>query len=59
VAARLGEALLAAVREAVTQHALPRPLQSTQIVLCPIASNPVSLGAATFALEGALALVRG
>ena len=58
VAARLGESLLAAVRETVVRHALPRPLQSTQIVLCPIVSNPVSLGAATFALEGALALVR-
>jgi predicted NBD/HSP70 family sugar kinase len=58
VAARLGESLLAAVKETVARHALPRPLQSTQIVLCPIVSNPVSLGAATFALEGALALVR-
>jgi predicted NBD/HSP70 family sugar kinase len=58
VAARLGDALLAAMRETVAQHALSRPLQSTQIVLCPILSNPVSLGAATFALEGALALVR-
>jgi predicted NBD/HSP70 family sugar kinase len=58
VAARLGEPLLAQVRAAVAEHALRRPLQSTQIVLCPIASNPVSLGAATFALEGALALVR-
>jgi predicted NBD/HSP70 family sugar kinase len=58
VAARLGGALLPAVLATVAQHALPRPLQSTQIVLCPIASNPVSLGAATFALEGTLALVR-
>jgi predicted NBD/HSP70 family sugar kinase len=58
VAARLGPALLARMDETVRRHALPRPLQNTQIVLCPIASNPVSLGAATFALEGALALVR-
>ena len=58
VAARLGAPLLEAMRETVEQHALRRPLQNTQIVLCPIASNPVSLGAATFALEGALALVR-
>jgi predicted NBD/HSP70 family sugar kinase len=58
VAARLGESLLAAMKETVARHALPRPLQSTQIVLCPLVSNPVSLGAATFALEGALALVR-
>ena len=55
VAARLGEPLLEAVREHVRDHALPRPLESTEIVLCPIASNPVSLGAATLALEGELA----
>jgi predicted NBD/HSP70 family sugar kinase len=55
VAARLGTPLLEAVRERVREHALPRPLESTQIVLCPIASNPVSLGAATLALEGELA----
>jgi predicted NBD/HSP70 family sugar kinase len=55
VAARLGDALLAGMREAVAEHALPRPLEHTRIMLCPIATNPVSLGAATFALEGALA----
>ena len=55
VAARLGDPLLEAVREHVRDHALPRPLESTEIVLCPIASNPVSLGAATLALEGELA----
>jgi hypothetical protein len=27
-------------------------------MLCPISNNPVSLGAATFALEGALSLGR-
>jgi predicted NBD/HSP70 family sugar kinase len=59
VASRLGDALLAGMREAVAEHALPRPLEHTRIVLCPIATNPVSLGAATFALEGALAPVRG
>lgn len=58
VAARLGEALLAGMREAVAEHALPRPLEHTRIMLCPIASNAVSLGAATFALEGALAPAR-
>jgi predicted NBD/HSP70 family sugar kinase len=57
VARRLGAPLLEEVREAVARHALRRPLESTEIVLCPIASNPVSLGAATFALEGSLASV--
>ncbi|WP_431046856.1 ROK family transcriptional regulator [Streptomyces sp. P1-3] len=57
VAAKLGEPLLAEVREAVARHALRRPLESAEIVLCPIPSNPVSLGAATFALEGSLASV--
>ena len=42
------------VREAVTRHALPRPLAATEIVLSPIPTDPVCLGAATFALEGAL-----
>ncbi|MBS2964743.1 ROK family transcriptional regulator [Actinocrinis puniceicyclus] len=55
VAARLGTALLSGMREAVAEHALPRPLEHTRIMLCPIATNAVSLGAATFALEGALA----
>ncbi|WP_432036462.1 ROK family protein [Streptomyces cucumeris] len=55
VAARLGEPLLAEVRTAVAGRALRRPLASTRIVLSPIPDNPVSLGAATFALEGWLA----
>ncbi len=58
VATRLGDALLSGMREAVAEHALPRPLEGTRIGLCPIPNNPVSLGAATFALEGALAMVR-
>ncbi|MGR3938379.1 ROK family protein [Streptomyces sp. BRA346] len=57
VAAALGEGLLAEVREAVAGRALRRPLASTEIVLCPIPSNPVSLGAATFVLEGSLSSV--
>ncbi|MFJ4637878.1 ROK family protein [Streptomyces hygroscopicus] len=57
VAATLGEPLLAEVREAVAVRALRRPLANTEIVLCPIPANPVSLGAATFALEGSLASV--
>ncbi len=54
VARTLGEPLLHAVREAVTRHALPRPLASTGIVLSPIPTDSVCLGAATIALEGAL-----
>ncbi len=57
VARTLGEPLLHEVREAVTLHALPRPLAATEIVLSPIPTDPVCLGAATFALEGALQAV--
>jgi hypothetical protein len=42
------------VREAVARHALRRPLAATEIVLSPIPTDPVCLGAATFALEEAL-----
>ncbi|MFI1440797.1 ROK family transcriptional regulator [Streptomyces fructofermentans] len=60
VAAALGEPLLREVREAVARHALKRPLAGTEIVLSPIPTDPVCLGAATFALEGALSsAVRG
>ncbi|MEU1181011.1 ROK family protein [Streptomyces sp. NPDC005820] len=54
VAARLGEPLLEEVREAVARHALKRPLAASRIVLSTIPTDPVCLGAATFALEGAL-----
>ncbi|MDH6547877.1 putative NBD/HSP70 family sugar kinase [Streptomyces sp. SAI-117] len=54
VAAALGEPLVAEVREAVGRHALPRPMAATEIVLSPIPTDPACLGAATFALEGAL-----
>ena len=54
VAARLGEPLLEQVRALLGRHALRRPLANTEISLCKIAGNPVSLGAATFALEGYL-----
>jgi predicted NBD/HSP70 family sugar kinase len=57
VAGKLGPPLLDEVREAVARHALARPLAATEIVLCPIPTDPVSLGAATFALEGSLASV--
>ncbi|MFE9922595.1 ROK family transcriptional regulator [Streptomyces sp. NPDC005774] len=58
VAAAFGEPLLDAVREAATRHALRRPLAATRIVLSPIPTDPVCLGAATFALEGALQTAR-
>ncbi|MFR0356319.1 ROK family transcriptional regulator [Streptomyces sediminimaris] len=54
VATALGDPLIAEVREAVARHALPRPMAATEIVLSPIPTDPVCLGAATFALEGAL-----
>lgn len=54
VARRLGEPLLREVREAVGRHALPRPMAATEIVLSAIPTDPACLGAATFALEGAL-----
>lgn len=54
VAAALGTPLLTEVREAVARHALGSPFAATEIVLSPIPTDPVSLGAATFALEGVL-----
>ncbi|MFG2960696.1 ROK family protein [Streptomyces sp. NPDC048291] len=54
VARRLGAPLLDEVREAVRRHALRRPFAATEIVLSPVPTDPVCLGAATFALEGAL-----
>ncbi len=55
VAREFGAPLLTAVREAVDRYALGRPAARAEIVLSPVEGNPVSLGAATFALEGALA----
>ncbi|MBF9131074.1 hypothetical protein I0C86_19225 [Plantactinospora sp. S1510] len=52
---RLGESLLSAVGAVVAQHALGRPLAATGITICQIGANPVSLGAATFALKQFLA----
>ncbi|MEJ3747638.1 ROK family protein [Actinomycetes bacterium KLBMP 9797] len=57
VAARLGDALLGEVRAVAGRHALGRPLAATEITLCQIAGNPVSLGAATFAMERFLAAI--
>ncbi|MEQ4209830.1 ROK family transcriptional regulator [Actinopolymorpha sp. B9G3] len=55
VAARLGSPLLDEIRDVLTRHTLQRPLRAVEIELSPLASNPVSLGAATFALEAMLA----
>jgi predicted NBD/HSP70 family sugar kinase len=57
VAGLLGEPLLAEVRTVAAQHALTRPLAAAEISLCGIAGNPVSLGAATFALEQYLSAI--
>ncbi|MFI9638839.1 ROK family protein [Micromonospora sp. NPDC051925] len=54
VADRLGNRLLDEVRTVAAQHALRRPLAATEIVRSPVPGNPVSLGAATLALEGFL-----
>jgi predicted NBD/HSP70 family sugar kinase len=57
VAARLGEPLLEHCRTLLARHALGRPLAHTEITLCRIDGDPVSLGAATFALEGYLSAI--
>jgi predicted NBD/HSP70 family sugar kinase len=57
VADLLGPYLLPEVRAAAARYALPRPFAATEITLCSIDHNPVSLGAATFALERFLATV--
>jgi predicted NBD/HSP70 family sugar kinase len=57
VANLLGPYLLPEVRAAAGRYALPRPFAAAEITLCSIDHNPVSLGAATFALERFLATV--
>ncbi|MFG2748345.1 ROK family transcriptional regulator [Streptomyces xanthophaeus] len=54
VAARLGEPLLRQTRDVIEGHALPATLQALTLQLSDVPGNPVSLGAATFALEGFL-----
>ncbi|MFJ7899774.1 ROK family protein [Streptomyces sp. NPDC096198] len=54
VAAALGEPLLTEVRAAVGRHALRRSFTATEIVLSTVPTDPVCLGAAVLALEGAL-----
>ncbi|MFZ3560571.1 ROK family protein [Streptomyces sp. BH055] len=52
VARALGGSLLDEVRSAVARHSLAGPFAAAEIVLSPVPTDPVSLGAATFALEG-------
>ncbi|MFF3492592.1 ROK family protein [Streptomyces sp. NPDC002795] len=54
VAAALGGPLVSEVRGVVARHALAGPFAAAEIVLSPVPTDPVSLGAATFALEGFL-----
>jgi predicted NBD/HSP70 family sugar kinase len=54
---RLGRHLLPEVQAVVAGHALRRPADAAHLRLCGIDCNPVSLGAATLALEGFLATV--
>ncbi|MGI5451152.1 ROK family protein [Streptomyces sp. CA-243310] len=54
VAERLGEPLLRQTRDVIAEHALPATLQALTCRLSTVPDNPVSLGAATFALEGFL-----
>lgn len=54
VADSLGSAVLPHVRDTAARYALAEPWEGTEISLCPIDRNPVSLGAATLVLEGFL-----
>ncbi|MFI6931627.1 ROK family protein [Streptomyces sp. NPDC050287] len=54
VADSLGNAMLPHVRATAARYALAEPWEGTEISLCPIDRNPVSLGAATLVLEGFL-----
>ena len=47
-------AVLPYVRATAARYALAEPWEGTEISLCPIDRNPVSLGAATLVLEGFL-----
>ncbi|WP_433714424.1 ROK family protein [Nocardia sp. CA-084685] len=55
VANVLGERLLDATRRVAAHHAMSDPFAAVTLQLCTLPHNPVSLGAATFALEGFLA----
>jgi len=55
VGMQLGPYLLPDLPTAVARYALKHPLQAARMQLCQLRHNPVSMGAATFALEGFLA----
>ncbi|WP_063046783.1 ROK family protein [Nocardia pseudovaccinii] len=55
VANVLGDRLLDATRRVAAHHAMSDPFTAVTLQLCALPHNPVSLGAATFALEGFLA----
>jgi predicted NBD/HSP70 family sugar kinase len=55
VGMQLGQALLPELHPVVARYALARPLGRATIQLCQLPHNPISVGAATFALEGFLA----
>jgi predicted NBD/HSP70 family sugar kinase len=59
VGKKLGPHLLPELRPVVARYALAQTLAAAQIELCALRHNPVSLGAATFALEGYLDRVLG
>ncbi|TGA95778.1 ROK family protein [Streptomyces palmae] len=54
LADRLGEPLLRHTREVVARQAAPQPPEAVRLQRSTVPDNPVSLGAATFALEGFL-----
>ncbi|MFJ3636106.1 ROK family protein [Streptomyces sp. NPDC090112] len=54
VAERLGDPLLRQARDVIAAHALPATLQALTFQRSAVPGNPVTLGAATFALEGFL-----
>jgi glucokinase-like ROK family protein len=54
VSSQLGPYLLRELNQVVPRYALKRALEATTIQLCYLLHNPVSTGAATFALEGFL-----
>jgi len=53
VGMQLGYAWVPELRAFAARHALMRPMSATTIRLCQL-HNPISIGAATFALEGFL-----
>jgi predicted NBD/HSP70 family sugar kinase len=58
IADQLGPYLLQALPEFVARYALKQTLDATRIELSQLAHNPISIGAATLALEGYLTTIR-